>query len=367
MAGVFGVQAFALPGVKSAVPDASGEYVYYRDFSFNRQSYIGFLYYDDSTYEARYFAPADGDKPAKIIDALFTAAQKNGRLELTGERFLVPPQQDDIEIVNYIHDLVYELSGRRAKLAEPPLVDYEKSEKPFIQSGVSVSENFEQFGGPIQTLYDEAVPIFNLKKIIGRDGRDVFVVATVGRIESSTDKSFAEFVPPPASQGSNAPKAAQIKAAKKETLSLSAELGKKSLLVQSVQADKNWSLAGQSVWTLGDSAILSFQSLALPESAADKRQELAARFLRLFACSKGGSYNDWAALDVHANGSEVKIASRNFNPKTQKNITDIKILQAAAKNFYGCLSLGVYTGDYAANRGYFDKLVKSYNCMVEKN
>ena len=129
---------FALPGVQKTVPDASGEYVYYRDFSFNRESYVGFLYYDDSTYEARYYAPATETLPAKNIDLLFSAAQKNGRLEMTGERFVVPPQQDDVAIVNYIHDLVYELSGRRAKLLEPPLVDYEKAAAPFMQAGVFV-------------------------------------------------------------------------------------------------------------------------------------------------------------------------------------------------------------------------------------
>ena len=75
---------FALPGVQKSVPDASGEYVYYRDSSFNRESYIGFLYYDDSTYEARYYAPATEALPAKNIDMLFSVAQKNGRMELTG-------------------------------------------------------------------------------------------------------------------------------------------------------------------------------------------------------------------------------------------------------------------------------------------
>ena len=124
---------FALPGAQKSVPDASGEYVYYRDSSFNRESYIGFLYYDDSTYEARYYAPATEALAEKNIDMLFSVAQKNGRMELTGERFVIPPQQDDVAIVNYIHDLLYELSGRRSKLLEPPLVDYEKAAAPFMQ------------------------------------------------------------------------------------------------------------------------------------------------------------------------------------------------------------------------------------------
>lgn len=354
---------FALPGVQKTVPDASGEYVYYRDFSFNRESYVGFLYYDDSTYEARYYAPATETLPAKNIDLLFSAAQKNGRLEMTGERFVVPPQQDDVAIVNYIHDLVYELSGRRAKLLEPPLVDYEKAAAPFMQVGVFVSEDYEAFGGHVQMLYDEAVPIFNLKKIVDYSGRDVFVAATIGQIESSKDSSFAEFVPAQNYGGKR--KSAQIKSAKKETLSFRVEVGKNAALVQSVLADKNWSLAGQSLWTLGDSAIVSLQTLALPEDAADGQAKLATRLLRLFALSKGGAYCDLSALDVHSKGAEIKISSRTYNPKTKKNITDIKTLRAAASNLYGCFSLAIYTDDYQANRGYFDKMAKSYSCKME--
>ncbi|MBQ3836131.1 MAG: hypothetical protein II814_03280, partial [Treponema sp.] len=241
-----------------ALPDASGEYVYYLDSSFNRESYIGFLYYDDSTYEARYYAPATETLAEKNIDMLFSVAQENGRMELTGERFVVPPQQEDVAIVNYIHDLLYELSGRRGKLLEEPLVDYENNKAPFMQAGVFVSDDYEAFGGPVKMLYDEVVPIFNLKKIIDYSGRDVFVVATIGQLESSKDKSFAEFVPQSlAAKGTAKREPRQFKNAKKESLSLRVEIGKSAALSQSVLADKNWSLAGASVWTLGDCAIAS--------------------------------------------------------------------------------------------------------------
>lgn len=358
----FEAQMFALPGVTSDVPDASGEYVFYRDNSFNRESYIGFLYYDDSTYEARYYAPATETLAAKNIDMLFTVDPNKERLELTGERFVAPPQQDDIEIVNYIHDLLYELGARRSKLDKSVLVDWAKNKAPFMQAGTSVSENYEQFGGPVQMLYDATVPIFNLKKIVDYSSRDVFVVVTIGRLESSKDKSFAEFVPPIAEQ-KRAPR--QIKNAAKETLSLRVEIGKSSALVQSVAADKNWSLAGQSVWTLGDSAIASMQSLALPEGSEFGQSQTAARLLRMFASSKNSAYCDFSALDVHADAKSLKISARAYNPKTQKTITDIKTVRAAMANLCGCFSLAVYTDDYQANRGYFDKIAKSYGCKLE--
>lgn len=355
---------FALPGVEADIPDASGEYVYYRDYSFNRESYIGFLCYDEQTYEARWFAPATETLAEKNVDILFSAGQKNGRLEMTGERFVAPPSQEDVEVVNYIHDLIYELSGRRAKLQKSVLVDYEKNKHPFMQAGIAEAADYEQFGGPVQMLYDVAVPIFNLKKIVDYTGKDVFVVVTIGAIENSKDKTFSEFVPPIKSGGKREP--LQVKNAKKETLESRVEIGKKSALVQSVQADKNWSLAGQNVWTLGDSAILSMQTMGLPEGDGLGQPKTAARFLRFFASSKNGAYCDWSALDVHAGGSSIKISSRTYNPKTQKIITDIKTVRAAAQNLCGCLSLAAYTDDYQDNRGYFDKIAKSYACKMEQ-
>lgn len=355
---------FALPGAQADIPDASGEYVYYRDYSFNRESYIGFLFYDEQTYEARWFAPATENLAEKNIDILFSVEQKNGRLDLAGERFVAPPAQEDVEVVNYIHDLIYELSGRRAKLQKSVLVDYEKSKLPFMQAGIVAEADYDQFGGPVQMIYDAAVPIFNLKKIMDYTGRDVFTVVTIGKIESAKDKTFAEFVPPIKNAAKR--ESFQVKNAKKETLSSRVEIGKNSALVQSVQADKNWSLAGQNVWTLDDSAIVSMQTMGLPEGDALGQQKTAARFLRFFASSKNGVYCDWSALDIHAGGSTVKISARTYNPKTKKIITDIKTVRAAAPNLCGCLSLAVYTDDYQANRGYFDRIAKSYLCKMEQ-
>ena len=107
------------------------------------------------------------------------------------------------------------------------------------------------------------------------------------------------------------------------------------------------------------------QTMGLPQDAALGQPKTGARFLRFFASSKNGAYCDWSALDIHAGASMVKISSRTYNPKTQKIITDIKTVRAAAQNLCGCLSLAVYTGDYQANRGYFDKIAKSYVCKME--
>src|SRR5574344_1707193 len=112
---------YALPAVTSFVPDTSGEYVYYRDNSFKRPSYIGFIYYDDATYAVRYYAPAVADQALieKDITLYLSVNKNNEHLEFTGETMKGVTSADDTEIVNYMHDLFYELTARRQKVTVP--------------------------------------------------------------------------------------------------------------------------------------------------------------------------------------------------------------------------------------------------------
>ena len=55
----------------------------------------------------------------------------------------------------------------------------------------------------------------------------------------------------------------------------------------------------------------------------------------------------------------------DLQSQKQEFITDIKLLRAAAPNLCGCLSLAIYSDSYMANRGYFDKIAKSYSCKME--
>ena len=84
VAALFSVFAYSLPGMIQYIPDNSGEYVYYSDKSFTRQSIVGFLYYDDSTYAVRYYAPADSKNKlmAKDITLYFSVDPEANHLEL---------------------------------------------------------------------------------------------------------------------------------------------------------------------------------------------------------------------------------------------------------------------------------------------
>lgn len=343
----------------AALSDSSGDYVYYRDESFNRESYVGFLYYDESTYRARYYAPSAPDSAEKAIDILFTVkAGKNG-LEMTGERFIIPPLPEDVEIVNYIHDLVYELSGRRenaralsSNADNFAFIDYSKSKVEFMEEGERVKCDFAQFGGPVTMLYDSVIPIFNLKKISDNAGKGIFTIATIGRITDSDDKSFEEFVPPSSIKSTRTAK--EIPYAEKVELSYTAQLNQKQSFTQKTKADRNWTLAMDNVWTNGN-AIITLTGFRAKEKIP--QDEIIRNYLR----SANGSYCDITRADIHVKGSLIKISTETYTPSKQNVITDIKSISKIADNFYGSFGLTVFTCDYQKNRGYFDKIVKSYS------
>ena len=133
---------FALPGFKPYLKDVSGDFVFYKDYTFKRESYVGFLMYDEGTYCARYFAPKNEEKPAKEVKILFTVNTDKDFMELTGEKIISGRQADDTEVINYLHDMIYELNARRIKAGSvtPKDVDFSDDDVPFLRQGKIVAD-----------------------------------------------------------------------------------------------------------------------------------------------------------------------------------------------------------------------------------
>lgn len=115
------------------------------------------------------------------------------------------------------------------------------------------------------------------------------------------------------------------------------------------------------MWTLGDNAFIFLSAFSFQDEVAQKGKDfVAAQILRLFATSNGNSYSNWSKLGVFVDSEKIKISANKYNPKTDHNLTDIKTFGRAAENFYGCFSFTAFTEGYEKNRGYYDKIVKSY-------
>ena len=180
------VSVFSLPGYKENLPTESGEYVFYRDFTFAQETYLGFLYYDEGTIGVRYFSKGKSD-----IQILFSLDTSKDFVELTGERIISQITPEDVEIVNYIHDMIYEFSSRRKKIQSE--FDLLKNNSSSVTKQIVSTQDFQQFGGQVQLVFDGTIPVFNLDSISDFSGKMLLQAVTMGTLVDSADTSFEFF------------------------------------------------------------------------------------------------------------------------------------------------------------------------------
>ena len=330
----------ALPGFTAFIPDSAGEYVYYRDNSFSRESYIGILGYDDSTIQIRYFAPQDDDAmlPSKEIAILITVDPKSDFWNMTGERIVstILPDSDDTDIVNYLHDLLYEFSARRISAFE---VESDK---------VVVDQDYPQFGGKVAVTFDARVPLFNIRTITDEKGTKVFDCVSIGTIKSSTDNTFEMFA------GVNAPKPTVQKETKKAAKSKLYKFENRS-----VTLDESWEQKMENFWTLGNDSLITMS--ALPKVSENKvLNDLYVQ--RKLLESSEGSYTDFQNCEIIYTQAKdsYKIVSTSYFPESKINVCITKLLTRNKEGGFDYFSISTYQTAYLKNPAYFDKIVKSY-------
>lgn len=350
------LNAFALIGAQQKIADNSGEYVYYCDKTFTRESYVGFLYYDEGTIQIRYYAPKNEELPSRTVELIISLDTSKPYIEMTGEKFISEPKQDDAEIINYLHDLIYEFAGRRGKISDIPLFDYSASKANVCDEGLRSKEIFPQFGGDVTIIYDNLVPIFNIKKISDFAGKDVFTVVTTGRIGSAEDRSFSSFIP--SSEITDPREASVIKKGKKQILSMEAIDDEEKNFSQSVTASDDWQEAMDGMWLLGQSAVLNLNGFFLKQESLLLEQNV---LLRMFLESQSHFYTDWQNYTIRMDKGNLKINGIRYNIENKNVLRDIRVFAKITSEIYGTCVLSCFEKSYLANRGYFDAIVKSYS------
>ena len=326
------VTLYAMPGFTSYIQELPGQYVYYEDKTFTRKSYFGILQFDEKTFAARYYAPADKTqkKPETDVEIYFTVDPKADHLEMTGEKIMSGFTPEETELVNYIHDMLYELSARRIKLG--PL-----SEKKRI---VRNSEHFGQFGGFVTVEYDGVVPLFNIKSVFTEESSPEFFVVTCGQLTSGTDKSFERFKGFPEQINDN--KHAMPKSNKTKEQSFSTESGKTFYL------DSSWTQSMENVFMLGDAALITAGTI--PYAPVDF-------FIRQFMLSTGDSYLDWTRTECTEKDGNISISGIFYQPSTKNFSRNFKVAQKNDSK-YDFVTLTVFYSVYEKNRSYFNKIMK---------
>ena len=357
--------AFSIPGFVPYVKDISGEYVYYQDKTFKRESYIGFLTYDDSTYEVRYFAPRDLKKsvPEKEIKIFFTLNPKAENLELTGERIASLIGPDDTEIVNYMHDMIYELSSRRKKAGKIEPNKNAIDGVDFLHTGIRINEDFPQFGGDVTVIYDFLVPIFNIKLIESNSVAPQFFVVTAGKISSTADTSFDSFKGFPEKYSD-----------KKHTLKLNKKAENKTYSLdggKSIVLDANWNQSMENLWLLGEAALISIGTV--PENSeirSESSPAISPFILRQLLLSNSISYLDWKNIRIEnyakyirnefSETSRCSVMALVYQPATLNLTRNIRII-TKKENGYDFFTMTAFEEIYRKNERYFGNIVKAYS------
>ncbi|MDE7139190.1 MAG: hypothetical protein K2O09_00260 [Treponemataceae bacterium] len=333
--------AFALPGVRPSIPDLSGQYVYYKDTTFERESYTGILCYDESTYALRYFAPMTKKKQrAKDIQILFSLDPTKNHVDLTGERIITAITPEDTDIVNYLHDILYELTARRQKAGT-------------FTGKTESRQDYEQFGGRVTLHFDALIPLFNLVSITSANNKAVFSLVTAGQLVSSEDDSFFAFKGMPAVLTD---KRHQFKP-KKSPASEQTYQKEGTSVAQTVALDAQWKQSMDNLWLLGDNAILVMDVIPRPANADETMLALLTRKMLL---GTDHSYPDLSRLSVSTEAGQTKISNVLYKPNTESVTQDFKVLTKLGDGSVGFFTLTVFSGAYTKNKAYFQRILDSY-------
>lgn len=333
--------ASALPLVKPYTPDFSGEFVYYRDRSFKTPSLVGIIYYNESTYGARYYCPADkaAKTEARDISIYFTIDSEHNSIELTGENILGSDgSQDDADIVNYLHDFFYEFAERRQR------VELQGPEP------VTVTDDFAQFGGDVKITYNTLIPIFNLEKLTALDGTEVLTVETVGILSDGSDPAFSYY------KGTQTVPKDKSRSFDKKMFAKAKQV---TVGCQSVSLDESWQQGTENMYLLGDNALLTLTEIARPDLFKDSPDQFLSILIRKLSEGSSTSYVLWPERKFSRREDSARLDSIFWEP-TEGNVTrDFKRLTKLSGGGYALLSLTVFDGVYSRKKSYFDTIIGS--------
>ena len=292
---------FAVPGIKPLIPDVSGQYVYYRDYTFSDDVYIGILHYDEGTYAVRFYSCKNGIT-LKDITIYVTMNTSSDFIDLTGERIVGTTGTADVEILNYLHDFLYEFGGRRKK----------QNGKDFSDTLI-IFDDYAQFGGSVNIYYDFYIPIFNISRIQSDLGKTLFEVVCTGTLSSGIDTVFSGFKGIVHAENTNA----------------GANLIPK-------KPDMEWIQQTDNICTLGDKAIFVSNYTALDENKF--LEDIGYTFLQYYTSVLASSTDENYVLlddaDILLDDDSLFVKYETYGIQTGESQKTIKRLERIDSSFF---------------------------------
>lgn len=339
----------ALPGFKPYIQDFPGDYVFYRDYSFKSETYVGFLYYGNSAYSAKIITLKDEKSKnlEKSVSIYFTVDESKDFMEFTGEKVISMPTEDDIHLVNYLHDLIYDFNSKRIKTGKVDSENVIYDEKDFLNSGYETSDFLTKFGGDVKILYDWVIPLFNLKSIKDFSENVQFEVATVGRISSSENNEFDNF------------KGFSKKSAKNNfKIPKKAEKIDVKLENAELKIDSNWNHIMENVWFLKDKAGIFLSKL--------QAKDLNIDFIfKQMLMNPVNSFYNWKNFSVKKDSDSFLIDGLVFDSDKKRNSKNlIKVIKNPQnENEFYSFNSSIFESAFKKNEKYFYQIRDNFKLV----
>lgn len=325
---------FALPGISQYVEDQSGDFVFYQDFTFTEKTYIGFLTYGDGTYAIRYYKPKAGSSEERDITLFITVDETKTHMEMTGETIEGAYKNEDVDIINYLHDLMYEFNACRQQAS--------------INSGevIKANANIEQLGGNISISYKASIPLFNIQSVQKADGTMLLNALITGQLDSNNDETFKTF------------KGLPTFSDKKHSFKLNKKAQKAKVAYDKciITLDENWLQGAENMFFLGDNAFLSMTPGKVDEASYDKALVLLEKMF--YKSSETSGIVPLKNAVKTKSGTTTKFTTLHYDAQEKEIIRTFNIL-GKTKNGIAMYTLGVYDSTYTSNAAYFDSIMNS--------
>lgn len=170
----------------------SGEFAFFRDYTFVEPAWTGVLFYNEGTWAAQVFFP----ESQKRITSFFTTESEGGTLVLTGQRNDPNLQPDDVPHVNYLMQILPVLWEARHGV-ETQGAEVRASEQSLFPPGASLEGNTSLFGGRCEFVFSPEIPLFSLSRVNDSAGRTVFAFESAGLVTQESSDAFFYFEPVP--------------------------------------------------------------------------------------------------------------------------------------------------------------------------
>lgn len=339
---VTGLWAEAEQTEGSAIQDTGG-YVIYRDYTWKKEAYTGFLKYDETTYMAFINCPGE-DILAEIYFTLEKSPEPGHLPEITGSH--IEKGGDDVFSINYLIELFDCL--RLARL------DTDFSGFPH---NIEKNFSFPLFGGNVVFSYSPLVTVFNLFSVKGETGKSVLELVESGYIyDEAAGVSLSGFTGAPKLKEK---KSRIRKAGKADPVTV--QTGAVEMVL-----DKDWqevSIPGaksgeKAFFYLEDKGFISFTLVNVPFFGTLENSEIElAR--RMVSSVYGSRYFLPSSLKIDINAEKrIKLDSYIYTRSEGKWVYSGHMLFPLGNGVFAKISMTVPLEYYLGNKTYFDNLFR---------